>query len=121
MVVIAHLFKMFRVEHILGIIKVPLIFFLKPCSLLKYVRNKYNSKVITSYPFCCIIQQVWYWRAIIIFIILTSFAEVAAAAVIIRLVKRKKCAKAGPAHGACALYHTYFIFVASIIRIPVNN
>lgn len=61
------------------------------------------------------------WRAIIIFIILTSFAEVAAAAVIIHIVKWKKCAKAVPAHGTCALYHTYFIFVASIIWIPVNN
>lgn len=89
---------------------------------MKYIRSKYNSKLITSFPSFCIIQQVWYLRAIIIFIILTSFAEVAAATVIIHIVKQKKnCAKAVPAHGTRALYHTYLIFVASIIWIPVNN
>lgn len=76
---------------------------------------------MASFPFLCIIQRVWYWRAIIIFIIPASFAEVAAAAVIIHIVKRKKCAKAEPAHGTCASHHTYFIFLASIIWIPVNN
>lgn len=91
MVVITPLFKMFKQECILSIVKLLLIF--KTLHPLGYIWNQHSDKLITSFPFFCLMQQVWYWRATIILIILTSFAEVAAATVIIHIVKRKKMCK----------------------------
>lgn len=118
MVIIIHLFKMFKSNCTLSIVKL-LLYIIKHYTLSEHIWRSW-PKPITSFPSFCTMQQFCYQSATPILNILTNFAEFAVATMIISTVKMK-CRNSDFLILTFLISRLLKIFLTSIIYISVNN
>lgn len=108
MFIIMHLFKMLKSNCALSIVKLWL--FLLNIIPPEHIWNGYWPKLITSFPSFCIMQQLWYQRAITILYILSRFAEFAVATMRILPTVKRNCTNSDSRILTCSLYPDSFYF-----------